>query len=35
VVTAIMRGDRAKASSLMHAHIGTVRDEYEHYVESL
>lgn len=35
VVTAIMRGDRAKAASLMHAHIATVRDEYEHYVESL
>jgi DNA-binding GntR family transcriptional regulator len=35
VVTAIMRGDRAKAASLMHAHIGTVRDEYGHYVESL
>jgi DNA-binding GntR family transcriptional regulator len=35
VVTAILRGDRAKAASLMQAHIATVRDEYEHYVESL
>lgn len=35
VVTAIMRGDRARAASLMHAHIATVRDEYEHYAESL
>lgn len=35
VVTAIMRGDRARAASLMHAHIATVRDEYEHYVELL
>ena len=35
VVTAILRGDRAKAASLMNAHISTVREEYEHYVESL
>ena len=35
VVTAILRGDRARAASLMHAHIATVRDEYGHYAESL
>jgi DNA-binding GntR family transcriptional regulator len=35
VVEAILRGDRAGASAAMHAHIITVRDEYEHYTESL
>ncbi len=35
VVEAILRGDRAGASGAMHAHIITVRDEYEHYTESL
>jgi DNA-binding GntR family transcriptional regulator len=35
VVEAILRGDRAGASAAMHAHIITVRDEYEHYTETL
>jgi DNA-binding GntR family transcriptional regulator len=35
VVEAILRGDRAAAAAAMHAHILTVRDEYEHYSESL
>jgi DNA-binding GntR family transcriptional regulator len=35
VVEAILRGERALAAQTMHAHILTVRDEYEHYTESL
>ena len=35
VVTAILRGDRACAIKEMHAHIHTVRDEYEAYVHSI
>jgi len=35
VVEAILRGERALAAQTMHAHIITVRDEYEHYTESL
>jgi DNA-binding GntR family transcriptional regulator len=35
VVEAILRGGRAGAAAAMHAHILTVRDEYEHYSESL
>jgi DNA-binding GntR family transcriptional regulator len=35
VVEGILRGDRAGAAAAMHAHILTVRDEYEHYSESL
>jgi DNA-binding GntR family transcriptional regulator len=35
VVEAILRGDRAGAAAAMHAHILTVRDEYEHYTEML
>jgi DNA-binding GntR family transcriptional regulator len=35
VVEAILRGDRTLAAQTMHAHIITVRDEYEHYTESL
>jgi DNA-binding GntR family transcriptional regulator len=35
VVEAILRGDHAGAAAAMHAHILTVRDEYEHYSESL
>jgi DNA-binding GntR family transcriptional regulator len=34
IVTAILRGDRARASSEMHAHIKTVGDEYELYAGS-
>lgn len=35
VVQAILRGERMIAASAMYAHIVTVRDEYEEYVESL
>ncbi len=31
VVEAILRGDRSGAAAAMHAHIITVREEYEHY----
>jgi DNA-binding GntR family transcriptional regulator len=34
VVTAILRGERPAAASAMHAHILTVRDEYEAYTDS-
>jgi DNA-binding GntR family transcriptional regulator len=34
VVSAILRGERASAASAMHAHILTVRDEYEAYTDS-
>ncbi len=35
VVEAILRGDRERAAGAMHAHIMTVREEYELYVGSL
>jgi DNA-binding GntR family transcriptional regulator len=35
VVQAILRGERGMAASTMHAHIVTVREEYEVYSESL
>ena len=35
VVQAILRGERVLAAQTMHAHIITVRDEYEHYTELL
>jgi DNA-binding GntR family transcriptional regulator len=35
VVEAILRGDRDGAAAAMRAHILTVRDEYEHYIESI
>ena len=35
VVQAILRGDRAGAAAAMQSHIITVRDEYEHYVETI
>ncbi len=35
VVQAILRGERTVAAQTMYAHIITVRDEYEHYKESL
>jgi len=35
VVQAIMRGERVRAAQIMYAHIITVRDEYQHYAESL
>jgi DNA-binding GntR family transcriptional regulator len=35
VVQAIMRGSRALAAQTMYAHIITVREEYEHYTETL
>ena len=35
IVIAILRGDRERAASAMHAHIMTVRDEYELYAGSL
>ena len=35
VVQAILRGDRALAARSMHSHIIMVRDEYEHYTDSL
>ena len=35
VVQAILRGEQSIAASAMHAHIVTVRDEYEAYTEAL
>jgi len=35
VVQAILRGEQSIAASAMYAHIVTVREEYEHYTESL
>jgi DNA-binding GntR family transcriptional regulator len=35
VVQAILRGEQGIASSAMYAHIVTVREEYEHYTETL
>lgn len=35
VVQAILRGERTLAAQAMYAHIATVRDEYEHYRETL
>jgi len=35
VVQAILRGERGRAMQTMHAHLITVRDEYEHYTETL
>ena len=35
VVEAILRGDRAAAANAMREHILTVRDEYEHYIETI
>lgn len=35
IVTAILRGDRSRAMQEMHAHIQTVRDEYEVYAHSI
>jgi DNA-binding GntR family transcriptional regulator len=35
VVQAILRGDRARAASVMYAHIATVREEYGIYAGSL
>ena len=35
IVTAILRGDPPCAAKDMHAHIRTVRDEYEVYVHSI
>jgi DNA-binding GntR family transcriptional regulator len=35
IVEAILRGDRASAAGAMRAHILTVRDEYEHYLETI
>lgn len=35
VVQAILRGEQGIASSAMYAHIVTVREEYEHYTESI
>ncbi len=35
VVRAILRGERTLAAQSMYAHIITVRDEYEHYTETL
>jgi DNA-binding GntR family transcriptional regulator len=35
VVQAILRGERVLAAQVMHAHIITVRDEYEHYTETV
>lgn len=35
VVQAIMRGEQSIAASAMYAHIVTVREEYEHYTETL
>ena len=34
VVEAILRGERASAAKAMHAHIITVREEYEAYTGS-
>jgi DNA-binding GntR family transcriptional regulator len=35
VVQAILRGERSLAAQTMYAHIITVRDEYEHYIETV
>ena len=35
VVEAILRGEQSIAASAMYAHIVTVREEYEHYTETL
>jgi DNA-binding GntR family transcriptional regulator len=35
VVQAILRGERTLAAQTMHAHIITVREEYEHYSETV
>ena len=35
VVQAILRGERTLAAQTMYAHIITVREEYEHYTETL
>jgi DNA-binding GntR family transcriptional regulator len=35
VVEAILRGEHSIAGSAMYAHIVTVREEYQHYTESL
>ena len=35
VVEAIMRGEQSIAGSAMYAHIVTVREEYEHYTETI
>jgi len=35
VVEAILRGEQAIAGSAMYAHIVTVREEYEHYTETI
>ena len=35
VVEAILRGEKAVAASAMAAHIVTVREEYEHYTETI
>ena len=35
VVQAILRGERTLAAQCMYQHIITVREEYEHYTESL
>jgi DNA-binding GntR family transcriptional regulator len=35
VVQSILRGEQSLASSAMYAHIVTVREEYEHYTETL
>jgi len=35
VVQAILRGDRVLAAQTMYAHITKVRDEYEHYSETI
>ena len=35
VVEAILRGERAVAASATAAHIVTVREEYEHYTETI
>jgi DNA-binding GntR family transcriptional regulator len=35
VVEAILRGERAVAAAAMAAHIVTVREEYEHYTETI
>jgi DNA-binding GntR family transcriptional regulator len=35
IVQAILRGDREQAAGAMHAHIMTVREEFERYVDAL
>ena len=35
VVEAILRGEQSIAGSAMYAHIVTVREEYEHYTETI